>query len=106
MNTPTHQEVENRAKQLWEDYGRPSGRDTEIWYEAERQLSRGSPDSQTGTIVAPTKQLEEPHNNRAEREKAAQQKRDARAPIEPKKVSPPMPTPETGKPLYPKPHSS
>lgn len=30
--------IAERAKSLWESYGCPSGRDTEIWLEAERQL--------------------------------------------------------------------
>lgn len=35
---PTHDEIAGRARQLWSDYGQPSGRDEEIWLEAERQL--------------------------------------------------------------------
>lgn len=36
---PTHEEISHRAQELWEKYNRPSGRDEEIWLEAERQLS-------------------------------------------------------------------
>jgi hypothetical protein len=35
---PTHDEIARRAQDLWEKYGRPSGRDQEIWFEAERSL--------------------------------------------------------------------
>ncbi|HWA86304.1 MAG TPA: DUF2934 domain-containing protein [Opitutus sp.] len=35
---PTHEEIARRAQDLWEKYGRPSGRDQEIWLEAERSL--------------------------------------------------------------------
>lgn len=35
---PSHDEIAGRARQLWSDYGQPSGRDEEIWLEAERQL--------------------------------------------------------------------
>lgn len=35
---PTHEEIAGRAQELWEKYGRPSGRDQEIWLEAERSL--------------------------------------------------------------------
>lgn len=35
---PTHDEISQKAKELWENYGRPSGRDEEIWFEAERAL--------------------------------------------------------------------
>lgn len=38
---PTHEQISRRAQQLWENGGRPSGRDEEIWLEAERQLTRG-----------------------------------------------------------------
>lgn len=33
-----HAEIARRAKELWEQEGRPAGRDQEIWLEAERQL--------------------------------------------------------------------
>jgi hypothetical protein len=35
---PLHDAIAVRAYQLWEGYGRPEGRDVEIWLEAERQL--------------------------------------------------------------------
>lgn len=34
----THEQISRRAQELWEKYGRPSGRDEEIWLEAERSL--------------------------------------------------------------------
>ena len=34
----SHEEVARRARELWEQYGRPAGRDEQIWLEAERQL--------------------------------------------------------------------
>lgn len=34
----TQEDISQRARELWERYGRPEGRDTEIWLEAERQL--------------------------------------------------------------------
>lgn len=36
--TLTQEDISQRARELWESYGRPDGRDTEIWLEAERQL--------------------------------------------------------------------
>ncbi len=37
--SPASQEnISQRARELWEGYGRPVGRDEEIWLEAERQL--------------------------------------------------------------------
>lgn len=35
---PLHEETARAARELWVSYGRPSGRDEEIWLEAERQL--------------------------------------------------------------------
>lgn len=35
---PTQEEISRRAATLWENYGRPEGRDLDIWLEAERQL--------------------------------------------------------------------
>jgi Protein of unknown function (DUF2934). len=35
---PSHDEISRKAKELWETYGRPAGRDEEIWLEAERAL--------------------------------------------------------------------
>ena len=43
MNTPTHGEIARQAENLWRDRGCPAGNDTEIWLEAERQLSGGRP---------------------------------------------------------------
>jgi len=37
-SAPTHEEISRRAQELWESYGRPVGRDEEIWLEAERNL--------------------------------------------------------------------
>lgn len=34
----SHEAISQRARELWESYGRPEGRDNEIWLEAERQL--------------------------------------------------------------------
>lgn len=33
-----HEAVSRQAEKLWERYGRPQGRDEEIWLEAERQV--------------------------------------------------------------------
>lgn len=41
MNTksPTHDAITQRAHEIWQGRGTPAGCDTEIWLEAERQLS-------------------------------------------------------------------
>lgn len=35
---PTHSEIAQRARRLWQEQGCPEGRDEIIWLEAERQL--------------------------------------------------------------------
>jgi len=37
-NQARNDEISRRAKELWAQYGKPSGRDEEIWLEAECQL--------------------------------------------------------------------
>jgi hypothetical protein len=41
--SPTHQETSAKAEEIWHRLGRPSGRDDEIWFAAERALSKRSP---------------------------------------------------------------
>ena len=43
MNKPTHAEIAGQAESLWRARGCPVGRDSEIWLEAERQLSQRLP---------------------------------------------------------------
>ncbi|MGL3109182.1 DUF2934 domain-containing protein [Bradyrhizobium sp. BR 1432] len=37
------EETRRRAHELWENEGRPEGRDLEFWLRAERELHRGGP---------------------------------------------------------------
>ncbi|MEO6004986.1 MAG: DUF2934 domain-containing protein [Opitutus sp.] len=39
----SHEAISARAAQLWESMGRPSGRDEEIWFLAERELQPAAP---------------------------------------------------------------
>ncbi len=50
---PSEQEIRQRAKELWEQHGKPENRDDEFWHTAERELlglqdrgedMKGSPD--------------------------------------------------------------
>ena len=123
MNTPTHETVAQRAREIWQSYGSPGGRDNEIWLEAERQLknesARDSNAKNSGAETNATRQMRseaaaesmvENHISPAipdeEAIKAAVQKKEARAPILPHTSAPKMKPPETGKPLWSKPHSS
>jgi Protein of unknown function (DUF2934) len=38
---PTEDQIRQRAQELWEENHRPTGRDDEFWYQAERELSQG-----------------------------------------------------------------
>jgi hypothetical protein len=44
MKTLSHEEVAQCAHQIWQEYGQPTGRDEEIWFEAERRLQAGRKD--------------------------------------------------------------
>ena len=35
---PTNEEIRQRAHHLWEMAGRPEGRESEFWHQAEREL--------------------------------------------------------------------
>jgi hypothetical protein len=133
MNTPSHEEVAQRARQLWHSYGEPTDRDTEIWLEAERQLSAGTSgaasdlasqansrtiseskgasgladrlNTETASAAGITHQSPAPMPQQQEG-KVDQQKKQGRAPKVAVKTSIKAPPPETGKPLWNKPHSS
>ena len=38
MSDPTHEEISERAHQLWERAGKPAGQDHDFWLQAEREL--------------------------------------------------------------------
>lgn len=38
MKTPTDEEIRERAWRLWEQAGRPEGREHEFWHQAEQEL--------------------------------------------------------------------
>ncbi|MFA6287827.1 MAG: DUF2934 domain-containing protein [Opitutaceae bacterium] len=107
MHSPTHEEISRCAETIWQDRGRPAGRDDEIWLEAERQLaakSSHSPSLKTEhAVVSPT--LGEGHSDHALAERASEQRKEAMAPQYPAKSAPKAQPPETGKPLWSKPHS-
>lgn len=41
MAFPTDQQISARAYELWEEAGRPEGRDLDFWHQAERELRQG-----------------------------------------------------------------
>jgi hypothetical protein len=42
MEKPTKEQIIHRAYQLWEQAGKPEGRDEEFYYQAERELNEDS----------------------------------------------------------------
>ena len=128
---PTRTDVAQRAHEIWAARGSPVGLDNEIWLDAERQLSTGPALDDAG-VPAHRQPLSEPKAAEAATErlkgemasesavefqisppvsdqvaiKAALQKREARAPQLPSHIGPKASPPESGKPLWNKPHSS
>lgn len=45
-NVPTNDEIQVRAHQLWEQAGKPEGREHEFWHQAERELREEYEDEQ------------------------------------------------------------
>lgn len=125
----SHEEVAKRAEKIWHNYGKPVGRDVEIWHEAERQITsdRGTPTETKAR--SDSLRLSEPNDAAALAEtitaaesvvefnispaipdqeaiQAALQTKVARAPKVPRIVAPKHAVPESGKPLWNQPHSS
>jgi hypothetical protein len=51
--TPSHDEIQRRALELWEQRGRPEGHDAEFWRHAERELTPGeNPSGKTANAQA------------------------------------------------------
>jgi Protein of unknown function (DUF2934) len=40
MEKPSEDQIRKRAQEIWEQAGRPEGRDEEIWLQAERELGQ------------------------------------------------------------------
>ena len=116
---PTHDEIAHRAHQLWKERGGHHGNDQEHWLDAEQQLKARlaleadenhghTPDphehSANGNSNGQAEQPSpEPHK---EEVRAEQQKQAARAPQVPHHTGPAPKPPVSGKPIYPKAHSS
>jgi hypothetical protein len=42
MEKPTEEQIRVRAHELWEQAGKPEGREGEFWHQAEKELARGA----------------------------------------------------------------
>jgi hypothetical protein len=108
MNTPTQEEISQRAYQLWQDSDGAGEADAN-WFEAERQLSDESLDAPSGPLPSGSSHHQKPseaYRPNAVEQRETQQKLEARAPQLPL-LNVPRPVPAaTGKPLWSQPHSS
>ena len=130
-NSPTHEEITRRAQEIWNGQGRPPGRDTAIWLDAERQLTAASPAEPSHPSVethsAPTERAQDQRTTIETKSSAehfpkiaapapepdaikaiaAFQRKAASAPRRPTHKNAPKSAPtESGKPVWDKPHSS
>jgi Protein of unknown function (DUF2934) len=52
MTKTVEEEIRIRAHQLWEQAGRPEGREDEFWHQAEKELSQGvTSDEKSTTFI-------------------------------------------------------
>ena len=49
MTEPTNDEIRIRAHQLWEEAGKPEGREEELWHLAEQELRNADKSSSVRT---------------------------------------------------------
>ena len=58
MSKPTEEEIRVRAHELWEQAGKPEGREDEFWHQAEKELrdedGRGNSESNPESIAPET----------------------------------------------------
>lgn len=48
VQNPSHDEISNRARDLWLSHGSPESRDEEFWLTAERELRNSPPGNSNG----------------------------------------------------------
>ncbi|MFT3867570.1 MAG: DUF2934 domain-containing protein [Nibricoccus sp.] len=113
MSTLTHEKIAHEAQQIWQQWGCPAGRDTEIWLEAERKLKdEPTPDSfvarsrAEAAAESEVENLLSPPQSEQKSIQAAMQKEDARAPKTPRQSAPKPKPAEVGKPLWDRPRSA
>ncbi len=52
MSKPTEEQIKVRAHELWEQAGKPHGREEEFWHQAEKELAKGkTSDEKSGTFL-------------------------------------------------------
>jgi hypothetical protein len=107
--TPSQEQIAERARTLWEGYGRPTGRDKAIWLEAERQLLGVDPSVEgSGDIAVSAGHFDEATRQRQPatrlgKPKVKTQPKPARARTPPPTTPPPQPPGHTPPPTTPPP---
>ena len=52
MAKPTEEQIRVRAHELWEQAGKPEGRENEFWHQAEKELTQGkTSEEKSGTFL-------------------------------------------------------
>jgi Protein of unknown function (DUF2934) len=54
MEKPTEEQIRSRAHELWEQAGKPDGREDEFWHQAERELKQKQELGDTASGPEPT----------------------------------------------------
>ena len=49
MSKPTEEQIKVRAHELWEQAGKPEGREDEFWHQAEKELAQGATSDEKST---------------------------------------------------------
>jgi hypothetical protein len=49
MSKPTEEQIRVRAHELWEQAGKPEGREDEFWHQAEKEMSQGKTSDEKST---------------------------------------------------------
>jgi hypothetical protein len=49
MSKPTEEQIRVRAHELWEQAGKPEGREDEFWHQAEKELAQGATSDEKST---------------------------------------------------------
>jgi hypothetical protein len=66
MNTTSnYDKVSQRAYQLWDNSGRPQGKETEHWLQAEKEIQREELQRRGKSNLAPGKAADSPREQRA-----------------------------------------
>lgn len=51
MARPTEEQIRKRAFELWEQAGKPEGREDEFWHQAQRELQGAEEDQSKGADI-------------------------------------------------------